>query len=317
MAIRMKPLAVDLCAGLGGWTDGLLAEGWDVVGFDIERHQYGSHQYPAHLVLQDIRTLDGRQFRGKVSLIVASPPCQKYSYMAMPWTKAKALAKWYRDPKHPERIVELNELFNACRRIAKEAECPIVIENVRGAQPWVGKAAWNYGSFYLWNDVPALMPMTKKYKSHGMNWSDRSKRGQDFTRVAGRQTACVDRAGTKHVSVGEGAKNDGVKTPGRNLNKGSAAKFDTHNMGSGEAIFRELGVKQPGICGVRENGKGDAWFQDGAARHGSKSSARKAASAMIAKIPLTLSRHIARCWYPQDITRPAYQRALAAVAKVE
>jgi hypothetical protein len=27
------PLAIDLYAGLGGWTEGLLAEGWDVVGF--------------------------------------------------------------------------------------------------------------------------------------------------------------------------------------------------------------------------------------------------------------------------------------------
>ena len=90
----MKPLAVDLCCGLGGWSEGLLAEGWDVVGFDIERHQYGQHQYPAQLVLQDILTLTGEQFRGKVSLIVASPPCQKYSYMAMPWTRAKALQSW-------------------------------------------------------------------------------------------------------------------------------------------------------------------------------------------------------------------------------
>jgi hypothetical protein len=37
----MKPLAIDLFCGLGGWTDGLLAEGWDVIGFDIERHEYG------------------------------------------------------------------------------------------------------------------------------------------------------------------------------------------------------------------------------------------------------------------------------------
>lgn len=54
----MKPLAVDLCCGLGGWTHGLLAEGWDVVGFDIERHVYGDEQYPAQLVLQDIRTFE-------------------------------------------------------------------------------------------------------------------------------------------------------------------------------------------------------------------------------------------------------------------
>jgi len=105
-----RPLAIDLCAGLGGWTDGLLAEGWDVIGFDIERHKYGSHQYPAQLVLQDILTLDGRQFCGKVSLIVASPPCQRYSYMAMPWSRAKELIAWHRDPLHPERIVELNAL---------------------------------------------------------------------------------------------------------------------------------------------------------------------------------------------------------------
>ena len=32
----MKPLAIDLFCGLGGWSEGLLAEGWDVVGFDIE-----------------------------------------------------------------------------------------------------------------------------------------------------------------------------------------------------------------------------------------------------------------------------------------
>jgi hypothetical protein len=57
-------------------------------------------------------------------------------------------------------------------------------------------------------------------------------------------------------------------------------------------------VKQSGISGARENGKGDKWFQDGATRHGSKSNSRKAASAMIAKIPLPLSLHIARVFKP-------------------
>ena len=38
-------LAVDLFCGLGGWTEGLLAEGYDVVGFDIEAHRYGDAQY--------------------------------------------------------------------------------------------------------------------------------------------------------------------------------------------------------------------------------------------------------------------------------
>jgi site-specific DNA-cytosine methylase len=85
------PLAIDLFCGLGGWTDGLLAEGYDVIGFDIEEHKYGEDRYPALLVLQDVLTLHGSQFKD-AALIVASPPCQEYSYMAMPWKLAKAKA---------------------------------------------------------------------------------------------------------------------------------------------------------------------------------------------------------------------------------
>ncbi len=229
----MRPLAIDLCCGLGGWTDGLLAEGFDVIGFDIERHEYGAHRYPGSLVIQDVLTLHGSQFKN-AALIVASPPCQAYSYRAMPWKKAKALPP-------PD-----NTLFEACFRIQREASevaghcIPLIVENVRGAQPWVGRARWNFGSFYLWGDVPALMPIGT-FKSRGLNWSDRTK-PCDFTRHAGRQML------------------DGVNN-------------------------------------------GHDWFGSGAdcseqRRHGSKSIGRKAASAMIAKIPLPLSRHIAATFRP-------------------
>jgi hypothetical protein len=250
----MKPLAIDLFCGLGGWAEGLLAEGWDVIGFDIERHVYGEERYPAQLVVQDVLTLHGSQFKG-ADLIVASPPCQEYSYMAMPWSRAKQIARALRGKDDfPEgysgsrTTEELNALFNACFRLQQEAcqaagqHIPMVVENVRGAQPWAGRAAWNYGSYYLWGDVPALMPMTAGgFKSSGMNWSDQTKRGQDFTRIAGRHAM------------------EGIKCGGDWFND-----------------------KQPSISRMTS----------------SKSLARKHASAMIAKIPADLSRHIASVYYP-------------------
>jgi C-5 cytosine-specific DNA methylase len=162
----MKLLAIDLYCGLGGWTDGLLAEGYDVVGFDIERHIYGEHRYPAQLVIQDVLTLHGSQFRD-ATLIVASPPCQAYSYRAMPWKRAKALPP-------PD-----NALFKACFRIQREAceaagrHIPLVVENVRGAQKWVGRARWNFGPYFLWGDTPALFPDAagiRKGKGSGGTW---------------------------------------------------------------------------------------------------------------------------------------------------
>jgi len=149
-------IAIDLFCGLGGWTDGLLSEGYTPIGFDIERHQYGDDRYPAQLVLQDVLTIHGSQFRN-ATLIVASPPCQAYSYMAMPWSRAKVIAAEYRSGKRS--INDLNALFNACFRIQREAceaagrYIPMVVENVRGAQPWVGPAKAHFGSFYLWGDV--------------------------------------------------------------------------------------------------------------------------------------------------------------------
>ena len=142
----MRPLCIDLFCGLGGWAEGFLAEGYDVIGFDIERRPY-----PAQLVLQDVRTLDGAQFR-LAACIVASPPCQEFSYRAMPWKRAKSLPP------------PSTELFNACFRIRQEASnaaerhIPMTVENVRGAQKWVGRAACHFSSFYLWGDVPPIIP---------------------------------------------------------------------------------------------------------------------------------------------------------------
>jgi len=265
----MKPLAIDLFCGLGGWTDGLLSEGWHVIGFDIEQHICDDHRYPAQLVVQDVLTLHGRQFRD-ADLIVASPPCTEYSYMAMPWSRAKQIRRALLGEdefppgyKGSRTIADLNRLFDACFRIQREAceasgrHIPMVVENVRGAQEWVGRAAWNYGSFYLWGDVPALMPI-----------------------ISGRRMKYQS-------SASERLSMDGIKIPseaGRSPAPGNGERFTSVKNRDNDGYARQ----HPNAFGWK------------IPRTSSKSNARKMASAMIAKIPEQLSRHIAKIYHPMQ-----------------
>jgi hypothetical protein len=70
------------------------------------------------------------------------------------------------------------DIVNACLRIATEAGCPFVLENVRGARRYLGYEVQRYGSWWLWgNGVPLLLPWTR---IGGKNWRGRSnwdKRG--------------------------------------------------------------------------------------------------------------------------------------------
>lgn len=282
-----KPLAIDLYCGLGGWTDGLLAEGYDVLGFDIERHQYGDAKYPAQLVLQDVLTLHGSQFKD-AALIVASPPCQNYSYLAMPWSrstnpnnslKAKALRKKW-ETEGPD-----NRLFDACFRIQREA-CeaagrfiPLVVENVRGAQPWVGPTMWNFGSFYLWGNLPGLMPSSMRRKVPGSGSAVRGDK-KGLAAVGFNVLACRQ--------LKEGQKND---------TGGSWFAINGSNQVQPRNDPRYNRQMLDGVKGFTPQGQPLGKNELGR-KHGSKSAGRKAASAQIAQIPLPLSRHIARCYYP-------------------
>ena len=253
----MRPLAIDLYCGLGGWAEGFLAEGYDVIGFDIERHDYGTGVYPGQLVLQDVTTLHGFQFKN-AACIVASPPCQAYSYRAMPWKRAKALPP-------PD-----NTLFEACFRIQREAcdaagrHIPMIVENVCGAQRWVGRAAWHFGSFYLWGDLPALMPIAQARKV----------------------------AGFRFDGSGKSFQSESVKVAGMDWGK------------YGTPDYKPQGFNVIAAQRYREEVKcGGGWFGKGnncslMRQHSSRSDSRKAASAMIAKIPFPLAVHIARTFKP-------------------
>lgn len=305
-----RPLCIDLFTGLHGWAEAFIEAGYRVVGFDLVdmRREIGLPPLDGdfQLVLQDVLTLHGSQF-ARADCIVASPPCQRYSYMAMPWSRAKAMAAEIRADESGEKLRDLNALFDACFRIQREASeaaghhIPLIVENVRGAQPWVGPSRYNYGSFYLWGDVPALMPRTwngrkvvNNYSLHGswksadgLDWRDPVNVGLKVAAMAGVKVSGQDWNRFKQngeVSPHWRMQSDGIK-----------------QGGSGAEWWREpLEARRRAATAIK-NGKD--WFGSGEncslqRRASSRSTSRKAASALIAKIPFPLARHIAEVYKP-------------------
>jgi hypothetical protein len=298
-----RPLAIDLCAGLCGWGEGLISEGWRVRAYDIEDMFTAlGEPKPDHveLVVRNVLEMHGSELVD-AELIVASPPCTEYSYMAMPWSRAKQIARALRgEDEFPEpyrgsrTIAELNAIFDACFRLQREAseaagrDIPMVVENVKGAQPWVGRAAWNYGSFYLWGDVPALMPVTLRLAVG--NGLKRTGRTMCFPAGSANPDAVKGRTGKLHWQD----EPDGRKNPGFRFD-GSGRSFQS------ESVNRHVadGVKNRDPDGYERNHPEAFGWKTPRTSSGSK--ARKAASAKIAKIPLALSSHIARVYRPERI----------------
>jgi hypothetical protein len=361
-----------------------LAEGWDAIGFDIERHRYparalpesgavktGGHwnnsdpeykpmgfnvenakrlkaapltggwcEYPGHLILKSILELNGYDLRHSVNpaLIVASPPCQEFSYMAQPWKRGKRIAAGLRLPssdlsaqellweEHGQQITdamcghgtfpdgykgsrtlaELTALYRACFRIARECGCPIVLENVKGAQPWVGKAQANFGSYYLWGDIANVGGRVVR--------PDRVAFGMPAVKAAGRGTKhggdCFNDPAWPGKQGGITKTAAALKVPGMNFHEyektGQPGRsFQSAAVEHTNAADRLVALTAQRTEEVGMKGTGGGWFEkpyrergDITGQFNSKSPARKAASAMIAEIPYELAAHIARVFKP-------------------
>ena len=143
------PLALDLYCGKGGWTAGLLAVGYRVVGLD----NVARPEYPGELIVADLRSMDLSRFRGRVDVITASPPCEEFSRHGMPWTRAK-------NPPPPDL-----SLVEAAYRIRDEVRPRLfVLENVRFARPWLGPSVTHSGPFHFWGDAALMPPLPADYR---------------------------------------------------------------------------------------------------------------------------------------------------------
>lgn len=143
---------LDLFCGMGGWSEGFNAHGFTCLGIDII-----NHKYPYDFILEDIRSLDGNQFRN-FEVIIGSPPCTDFSTMtcinkAIPGRKQPS----------PRRGLKLISEFN---RVVKEA-APLLyaFENVARLKKFYKvKTIWEFyvsirGKRCLWGNIPfPLMP---------------------------------------------------------------------------------------------------------------------------------------------------------------
>lgn len=371
------PLFIELFAGLHGWGEGAVAEGFRVVGFDIVDMCAAAGRKRPHgidLVLQDVKTLHGSQLR-HAAIICASPPCQEFSKYAMPfgalWEEHDRMDDDGAPPgNYLHKPCPNTYLFWTCFRIQQEAteaaghHIPMIVENVRGAARFIGRSSWNFGSFHLYGDVPALMPINLKRGGKGTKPVPNRGWTQGCAITLGLENYAGEKGAWDNTERGRLRRDDaaqfGQKVPGFRFD-GSGRSFqnasvkmmrpnekgmadDSKRMDGGYDAERgadsvpgsgsdEGGMREPGsvLSGMGNKGRsGGGWFGDargnvdrrqdprdvrkqpdgswatpdgtkigGDCKDGGRSSARKQASAQIAKIPFELARHIAATYKPR------------------
>lgn len=138
---------LDLFCGRFGWSRAFAERGWECVGVDL----VAPPEIPAgcEFFHADILNLNaGDVLCLSPDFICSSSPCEQFSVHGM--------KHFHPNPPYPELGIRL---FNHTRSLCEASGLPYVMENVRAAQEFVGKAVNHCGPFYLWgNAVPPLMP---------------------------------------------------------------------------------------------------------------------------------------------------------------
>lgn len=146
MSLMMQPAMVDLCSGFGGASAAMVDAGWNVVRVDIDEKVKPD-------IVADVHRLPLR-LNERPLLVWASPTCTEYSRWGMP-------ASWFPDRTYPSL-----DLWWACKRGIRYLD-PVywVVENVRGAQLFHGRADFHFGPYFLWTNIPLISPLGHEWPS--------------------------------------------------------------------------------------------------------------------------------------------------------
>lgn len=151
MTSRASKLCVDLCSGLGGFSQAFVKANWEVVTIDIQKKFKPTIQ-------ADVRYLPLKE-NLEPDVLLASPPCQRFSVACPQWPK--------------KGIMEAFQVVGACfEAVVLLKPKRWLIENPRGRLRWfLGKPRQTvrYSDYDLkykinkvtdfWGNIP--LPMVK------------------------------------------------------------------------------------------------------------------------------------------------------------
>ena len=145
----------DLFCGLGGWVQSF-PKSWDITGYDIVDF---SREYPGKFVQCDL--LNFNDFPDNIDIVVSSPPCTEFSKSSLP-------KSWACNRNKEPDIENALKLFNRAKQIINQVKPEYwIIENVRGAQKYVGKSNFHIGSRYFWTNIEPFQVNSEKDEIYG------------------------------------------------------------------------------------------------------------------------------------------------------
>tara|TARA_Y100000310_G_C20688747_1_gene820803 strand:- start:1566 stop:2147 length:582 start_codon:yes stop_codon:yes gene_type:complete len=147
---------IDLFSGLGGASEAAVEAGWQVHRCEknaMFHAKHGKHPVP-HTIIGDVMALRPAWLRslGPIHLLWASPPCDDFARLSMPWTRKKLPDDFKPDLSLILKAVEIRDFY------APRYWC---FENVIGSIPYLrpilGDPTQIIGPFVLWHNLPHIM----------------------------------------------------------------------------------------------------------------------------------------------------------------